>query len=177
MRTTLKRIAASGFAAAALSMTLMSGTATAEPAPSPIPPKPQSQVLPSDENVALRTAYGCTTAPGPTGAGAHNCINVQGNGTRVDAAYSQYYYSTPIGTPVCERKHQFLYTKSDGTVVNTEVGAGDCINSVAMVATGDYLSLPAAPLYAKSGTSFCTRANNSATGGAWTPYACINSRG
>lgn len=132
------------------------------------------QVPEQNGEVAPMSADGCTTAPGPAGSGSHNCVVVNGNGTRIDSAYSQYYYAQPVGPAVCDRHHQFLYTAANGEEITRQVDPPGCINSLAMVATGDSVSLPEAPLDAQAGTGFCTRAMNNQTGGLWTPWACID---
>lgn len=115
------------------------------------------------------SANGCTTAPGPLGA--HNCVVVNGSGTRVESAYSQYYYTQPIGSNVCDRKHQFSYTGANGTVYQPIYTAGGCVNPAAMIVTGDYVKI--GPLNLKANTGFCTRVNNTGTDHRWSSWACI----
>jgi len=124
--------------------------------------------------VAPMSANGCTAAPGPTGAGTHNCVVVNGSGHHIDSAYSQYYYTQPVGPAVCDRHHQFMFTDIWGNVVIRDVNPGGCINSGAMVVTGDSVSLPDAPFYVQGHTGFCTRVLNNRTGGSWSPWACVD---
>lgn len=127
-------------------------------------------------DVTPMSANGCTQAPGP--AGAHNCVIVGGDHTKVTSAVSNYYYLTPIGPNICNRTHQFKYTLANGTVLQPVFMASGCITPPVAVVTGDYVALPgvssSSPLYLKANTQFCTRANNSATGGVWTSWACIS---
>lgn len=133
----------------------------------------QREVVPQSE-VAPMSANGCTTAPGPTGAGTHNCVIVNGSGNHIDSAYSQYYYTQPVGPAVCDRHHQFMFTDIWGNVVIRDVNPGGCINSGAMVVTGDSVSLPDAPFYVQGNTGFCTRVLNNQTGGLWSPWSCVD---
>ncbi len=127
-------------------------------------------------DVTPMSANGCTQAPGP--AGAHNCVVVGGDHTTVTSAASNYYYLTPIGSNICNRTHQFKYTLANGTVVQPVYTASGCITPPVAVVTGDYVMLPgvssSSPLYLKANTQFCARANNTATGGVWTSWACIS---
>lgn len=127
-------------------------------------------------DVTPMSANGCTQAPGP--AGAHNCVVVGGDHTTVTSAASNYYYLTPIGPNICNRKHQFRYTLPNGNVIQPEYTASGCITPPVAVVTGDYVMLPgvssSSPLHLKANTQFCTRANNTATGGVWTSWACVS---
>lgn len=164
------------FAGLALALTVTPSAAAAETSPPPTSNIPSgTQTVPAETSAVMTsmTADRCTTAPGASGTGSHNCVVVHGDGNRIDSAYSEYYYAQPVGPSVCDRHHQFQYTDGWGTVITREVDPGGCINSGAMVATGDYVSLPEAPTYAMSGTSFCTRVMNDQTGGMWSPYSCI----
>lgn len=115
---------------------------------------------------------GCTTAPGP--AASHNCIILKGDGEMVESANSNYLYYNAAGPNVCDRHHQFMYTTLTGRVVTESVSPPGCINSVAMVVTGDYVTLPGPRRLVKPGTKFCTRVKNSATAQKWSEWACMD---
>lgn len=125
----------------------------------------------SDSDVQPMDANGCTTAPGP--AGAHNCVVADGHNNIVTHAESKYYYAQPIGSNVCDRKHQFAYTTTSGVRKEPVVNAGGCVNPAAMIVTGDWVDLKTVPLTLQPGSSFCTRVNNTGTDHNWSSWACV----
>lgn len=99
-----------------------------------------------------------------------NCIAVNGSGLTVSSSRSTYEPGvTPWPPQICNRQHQWWFTPygTAGGQFRT-VTAPSCIPGVLK----DYVDW-SNPGRMANNTQFCSRTNNSHTGGVWTNWACV----
>lgn len=112
------------------------------------------------------SAYGCTFAPGYSGA--LNCIDIRGSGLTVNSSRSEYQPGfTPWPPNICNRTHQWRYTKNGGSQTTRTSSPSSCIPGI-LISYVDWSN----PGQMKDQSSFCARSKNSHTNGSYTNYAC-----
>ncbi|MEV0455798.1 hypothetical protein [Catellatospora methionotrophica] len=118
-------------------------------------------------NAAHASASGCTFAPGYSGA--QNCIDVNGSGLNVSSSRSIYKPGVTTWPPqICNRQHQWRYTRNGGSQTTRSETAPSCIPGI----LNDFVDWSNPGTMANNST-FCARTNNSHTSGVWTNYACV----